>query len=462
MKILIIGDHPDNIGGVVNYTRPLAEELSKMGNKVTYFCTGSFNNNYNLFLKPYLKKQNKTNYDLYELINCPNFSFNYDNLERDLNSKIVDNLVEKLILEVKPDVIHIHEMMGLSLSTLKKIKEYNIPLFRTIHVYWHLCPKRVMINSTGELCEGPENISECAKCIDRVKYNNSISKILIKKYFKVPKFVKTIKLNQRKKTIKKTEINRIDFENNKGTSSLNLEGLLDRRLNENINILNNYFDKVICVSNDVKNTLKRFGVREENLLVQHIGSTIAEKQEINLNNVGEKVVFANIGGVNHYKGSEVLVNAFNEIDPSKYELKVFGWYQQEYLDKITQDKNINATFYGKYSPDSLKDLLKDIDVMILPSICKDTAPQTIFEAFSCGIPIIASNAGGFPDFVENNVNGLLFEQGNHVELKKCINKIIDDKALINKYKDNIPNLKTISQNAHELTEIYNNYIKISK
>ena len=100
------------------------------------------------------------------------------------------------------------------------------------------------------------------------------------------------------------------------------------------------------------------------------------------------------------------------------------------------------------------ELLKDVDIMILPSICKDTAPQTIFESFSCGIPIIASNAGGFPDFIENGVNGLLFEQANIKELKKCINLILKDNSLISRYRSNIKKLKTIEQNADELINIY--------
>jgi len=43
------------------------------------------------------------------------------------------------------------------------------------------------------------------------------------------------------------------------------------------------------------------------------------------------------------------------------------------------------------------------------------------EALACGTPVIASNAGGLPDFINNKV-GRLFEMGNHQELAQ---KIID-------------------------------------
>ena len=62
MKILLIGDNPNLVGGVVNYTRPLAEELTKKGHEVYYFCSGSFNKKYNLLLKPYIKESKKDGY----------------------------------------------------------------------------------------------------------------------------------------------------------------------------------------------------------------------------------------------------------------------------------------------------------------------------------------------------------------------------------------------------------------
>lgn len=454
MRILLIGDNPNLVGGVVNYTRPLAGELTKKGHEVYYFCSGSFNKKYNLLFKSYIRKSKKDGYTVFELMNPPNYAFNYDNLELDIKNDKLDRLFEKLLKEIKPDIVHIHEMIGLSVSTIKIIKKYNIPLYRTIHIYWHLCPKRVMIDSNGGLCEGPQDIDKCSMCIKQVSYKNSKIKIILKNIIDKNKLISE---NIKKIKNKKEQKTYIDVNNyiltNKNVD-IKYRNLLKYRLDENIDLLNNYFDKVICVSNDVKNTLTRFGVKSDKLLVQHIGSTIAKNQIIRMKDTKDKIVFANIGGVNHYKGSEVLLKSFNNVDKSKYELKVFGWYDEKYVNTIMNECDINVEFKGAYKQSDLMELLKDVDVMILPSICKDTAPQTIFESFSCGIPIIASNAGGFPDFVENEFNGLLFEQGNIKELNQAINLIIENKDLISKYRSNIKKLKTIEQNADELINIY--------
>ena len=92
--------------------------------------------------------------------------------------------------------------------------------------------------------------------------------------------------------------------------------------------------------------------------------------------------------------------------------------------------------------------------MVLPCICNDTAPQTIFESFSGGIPIIASKIGGFPDFIKHDHNGLLFEVGNSDDLAQKICYVLDHPERFSVYKRNIPKLKTITENANELISLY--------
>jgi len=64
--------------------------------------------------------------------------------------------------------------------------------------------------------------------------------------------------------------------------------------------------------------------------------------------------------------------------------------------------------------------------LILPSISEGT-PRVILEAMSQGCPVIASNVGGIPTIIKNEVNGLLFEVGDFYDLKNCIEKLIVNK-----------------------------------
>ena len=58
--------------------------------------------------------------------------------------------------------------------------------------------------------------------------------------------------------------------------------------------------------------------------------------------------------------------------------------------------------------------------LLVPSICHETAPRTIVEAYACALPVIASRLGSLAAMVSDGVTGLLFEPGNAADLAKKI------------------------------------------
>jgi glycosyltransferase involved in cell wall biosynthesis len=141
-------------------------------------------------------------------------------------------------------------------------------------------------------------------------------------------------------------------------------------------------------------------------------------------------------------------------------VKIYGNYEQDYIDKIMKGREkLPIKFLGRYELENLPEILEQIDIIVLPSICSDTAPQTIFESYSAGIPIIASNLGGFPDFIEDGVNGYLFRPGDSQDLAHKLDHLLDNPLKIKSFAENIPRLKTITENTLELLSLYENYMK---
>ena len=120
-------------------------------------------------------------------------------------------------------------------------------------------------------------------------------------------------------------------------------------------------------------------------------------------------------------------------------------------------ENLPVEFTGRYTPAQLPEIIDQIDIMVLPSICNDTAPQTIFESYSRSVPIVASNIGGFPDFVKDGVNGRLFRTGDAGHLAEILDDIVNNPSQIRAFSENIPKLKTIRQNAEELLSLYKSF-----
>lgn len=73
-------------------------------------------------------------------------------------------------------------------------------------------------------------------------------------------------------------------------------------------------------------------------------------------------------------------------------------------------------------------ILRQSDVMLLPSL-QDNLPFSIMEAQLCGTPIIASNAGGIPEMIQDEVTGLLFDVGNEEQLATQLSRMMKDSVL---------------------------------
>jgi glycosyltransferase involved in cell wall biosynthesis len=467
MKILIIGDWPGFFGGVTNYTRPLAEELAKE-NEVFYLYSCTRTENYD-FGPMRFKPQNpinnsKVNY--FELINPPTRYVNYSKLFLDTD-KWLNKLFIEFINKYKPEVIHIHEIFGFTSQIIEVAKKKNIKVIVTVHEYWWLCPHRVMVDYNKKICDGPSDINKCSNCVNKINFKpQSKLKIIVRKKIK---FIHKFYLKFLKSKIK-PEVNSInlEYENNieKDLSKTSLSKELKNRLKENIKYLNST-DLIIGVSTNVKEILTQYGVNHNKIIVNHIGSLIANNKiehykKIHPNNL----IFGFIGGVGYYKGVHQMVEAYLML-PLEYQNKsklfIYGkaddLYKKSIEEMIHKHDSIyksSISFFGSFKPDDLTNITNTIDISILPSLCADTAPQTIFESFNAGLPIIAPSIGGFPDFISNEVNGLLYEKASICDLMNKIKQIIDKPELIEKFRTNIIKTKTLEENTRELMKIYKN------
>ena len=72
--------------------------------------------------------------------------------------------------------------------------------------------------------------------------------------------------------------------------------------------------------------------------------------------------------------------------------------------------------------------MKAADIFILPSRNEGT-PNSLLEAMASGLPVIASQVGGIPELIQENIEGLLFKSDSKDDLKEKLNKLIKDNQL---------------------------------
>jgi glycosyltransferase involved in cell wall biosynthesis len=86
-------------------------------------------------------------------------------------------------------------------------------------------------------------------------------------------------------------------------------------------------------------------------------------------------------------------------------------------------------FVGRVTPAEIWRYYDEADIYLqTPDI--DNMPSSVLEAFASGCPVVATNAGGVPAILTDNVHGLLVECGDHDQAADRVLRLLGDPALV--------------------------------
>lgn len=153
-----------------------------------------------------------------------------------------------------------------------------------------------------------------------------------------------------------------------------------------------------------------------------------------------------------------IIHDSNDKLCSNIELAVFGKLDENVLNKIP----FKVHQLGRLNNE--EDIVKaynTADIYLAPSL-EDNLPNTIMEAMSCGVPVVAFNVGGIPDMVDDGENGILVELKSSEGLAKAIEKLLCDDNLREKFSKAVREkvIKNFDQNiiAEKYFEVYNSLV----
>ena len=131
------------------------------------------------------------------------------------------------------------------------------------------------------------------------------------------------------------------------------------------------------------------------------------------------------GKLAHFKGVDVLLDAvklYEDIIPSLTLIIGDGDERDSLHEKADELGLKSVRFLGNVRQEELRRLYNIANVNIVPSR-REPFGLVAIEAMACGVPVIATNQGGLPDFVNNSV-GKLVDPENARELASAIKNIL--------------------------------------
>jgi len=82
----------------------------------------------------------------------------------------------------------------------------------------------------------------------------------------------------------------------------------------------------------------------------------------------------------------------------------------------------------------IPDWMQKMDVFVLPSLAEGIS-NTILEAMSCGLPVVATRVGGNVELVDEGRSGILVESGNETEMMEALMQYHEQPGLIVQHGD---------------------------
>jgi glycosyltransferase involved in cell wall biosynthesis len=169
-----------------------------------------------------------------------------------------------------------------------------------------------------------------------------------------------------------------------------------------------------------------------------------------LNDAGPIIIY--VGALRTVKGVEFLLKAMKtiaEADPTVTLLLVGDGVEREKLEGLVRNLGLEerVRFIGRVDNEDVSRYLSASDLFILPSLAEGFG-IALLEAMASGLPIVATNVGDIPSFVENDVNGFLVEPGRESEIAEKVLQLLQDRELRERMaRDNLSNARLYSWDA---------------
>ncbi|MEZ4958872.1 MAG: glycosyltransferase family 4 protein [Saprospiraceae bacterium] len=109
--------------------------------------------------------------------------------------------------------------------------------------------------------------------------------------------------------------------------------------------------------------------------------------------------------------------------------------EEQAIRHFIRQKNLEEYFVFTGFRNDIPQILPEVDVLLFTSKTEGLG-GAIFEAMACGVPIVATAAGGVPEIVEHGISSLLAPVGDAAILARQVRQVLDEPGLKTKLAEN--------------------------
>ncbi|MFQ5719916.1 MAG: glycosyltransferase family 4 protein [Acidobacteriota bacterium] len=206
-------------------------------------------------------------------------------------------------------------------------------------------------------------------------------------------------------------------------------------------------DQVVCMSDSVfTRFLPQAWTRNVNIVYDGVDIPVPRHHPRDGRRLPRPLRVAVVGRLEEWKGQDVFVRAaailhssYPEVtfaivgNPSSGDGARFAERLRELVHELGLDDTIRFTGHIEEIETYIAE---EVDILVHTSITPEPFGRVITEGMALAKPVIASDAGGGREIIDNGVTGLLAEPGNPESLAAAIGSLVQDADLAARLADN--------------------------
>jgi len=316
----------------------------------------------------------------------------------------IDQRFAELLDRLRPDIVHVGHLNHLSTSLLAEAASREIPIVYTLHDYWVMCPRGQFMQTFPSdpqnlwaACDGQEDRKCAERCYSRYFSGAPEEHELDMAYW-------TQWVSRRMQHMRE------------------MAELVDVFLAPAQYLLDRYRTD--------------FGLPASKLRYLDYGFD-QKRSNGRSRTPGEPMTFGYIGTHIPAKGIHDLIRAFGQLRGDAV-LRIWGRDRGQdtaslraLASALPQGLADRVQWMPEYrNQEIVRDVFDKVDAIVVPSVWVENSPLVIHEAQQARVPVITANAGGMGEYVQHEVNGLLFEHRSCEALAQQMQRLLDEPGLL--------------------------------
>lgn len=422
MRILhyAIGLSPFRRGGMVQYVQDLMHEQAKdSGNQVALLFPGGKS------VVPWgriCERKYPGTVRVFEIVNSSDVVLmgGVSHPERILHpiGDLPDSAIVRLLDKLRPQILHVHSLMGIPRSLLNLASCRGIRICYTTHDYYGLCPTVNFIKSDHSVCEGA-SARACWECNAHAYSRLELFLHSLTTLYAVRKWV--VGIRNILKKLYHSKNNSLDSNSRSSHADVHLYGELQQ-------YYQSLFAQIHYFVFNSPISAQRFQKALPGIRGSVLGVTNRDIQDRRRPLTVDKgrLRLGYMGGESVAKGYTLLLDALQDLlrsGKTNWCMTVWG---VSALPGILGD---HIRLGPDFERSELANIYGSMDLLVVPSIWHETFGLVVLEALSFGVPVLVSDTVGAQDLVKALDPAFVYA-GGRKGLVDTLGRLLDDVSML--------------------------------